>query len=117
MEKKDIQNEADILNLVKHFYNYLLEDTEINHFFLDLDLEEHLPRVASFWEFILLNKEGYKVNVMEKHMHLPIKKADIYRWLGHFKTSVDDLFEGETAEFAKSRADLISKTFEIKFPN
>jgi hemoglobin len=116
-KKSDIQNESDTLKLVTHFYEYLLADNQINHFFKGLNLEEHIPRVANFWDFILLNKPGYSANVMEKHMHLSIHKIDIDRWLKHFQTSVDDLFDGEVARFAKTRAELICKTFEIKFPS
>ena len=47
-------------------------------------------------------------------MELPIEDVHFDMWLGLFKETIDDLFEGDKAEEAKNRASLIAKTFQSK---
>ncbi len=112
----DIRTKEDIKNLIDHFYGRLLTDAELKHIFEPLDLSEHLPRVVHFWSFVLLDEEGYRTNVFDKHLHLPIKPHFWDKWLGHFTASVDELYRGELAEMAKQRAISITYTFKNKFP-
>jgi len=41
----DITTEADIQQLVERFYTALHADSVVGHFFADLDLPHHLPRI------------------------------------------------------------------------
>lgn len=111
----DISTRSDIDVLVRRFYDKLTTDPVIKHIFAPLDLEEHIPRVVHFWSFVLLDEEGYKTNVFEKHMHLPMKQEHFDIWLNHFITTVDQLFKGEIAETAKSRATSLTFTFKNKW--
>jgi truncated hemoglobin YjbI len=52
----DIINEKDIELLVNNFYNKLLLDELMAPHFHGLDLKNHIPRIISFWEMVLLDK-------------------------------------------------------------
>lgn len=111
----DISTQKDIDILIRHFYTKLLSDPAISFVFDGLDLEAHLPRVVHFWAFVLLDADGYKTNVFEKHMHLPIQLEQFNIWLEHFTCAVDELYEGEKAEMAKQRATVLTYTFSSKW--
>lgn len=111
----DITTYQDCLFLVDEFYKKLLVDDEISHFFVELDLEEHLPRVAKFWAFILLDESGYTANMMTAHASLQFKETDFERWLSLFHQTLSEHFEGEKADLAKERSKLIAITLRHKF--
>ena len=103
------------------FYNRLLCDDSINYIFIDvakLDIKTHLPIIADFWESILLNKNVYKNNPMNIHLHLndktPLLKSHFDTWLAHFNKAIDELFEGKIALLAKQRALSVATLMQIK---
>lgn len=112
--KKDIANKADIELMMKAFYESLLTNEEIRPVFAATNFEVHMPHIVAFWCFVLLDEEGYKTNVFDKHINLPIKEHHFEIWLHHFETTVNNLFEGEKAELAKLRAQTIAYTFKEK---
>jgi hemoglobin len=61
-----------------------------------------------------LDKEGYKGNVFDKHVGLNIHEGEFERWIFHFNKTANDFFEGEKAELAKQRAELLKHTFLAK---
>lgn len=111
----DIQTRDDITRLIDLFYEKLLKDPVVKHIFEPLDLADHLPRVVHFWSFVLLDEEGYRTNVFEKHMPLPLRPEHFDIWLKHFTDSVDTLFRGEIADTAKQRATVLVFTFKNKW--
>lgn len=111
----DISTKADIELLINSFYSNLLQIEEMRPPFEGLDFAHHTPAIVSFWAFVLLDEEGYKTNVFEKHMHLPIKPHQFDIWLNTFTTTVDSLFAGEKAEMAKLRATSLAYTFKSKW--
>lgn len=113
MTKTDILSPADVTKLIKTFYDKLLVSS-IKHHFIDLDLEEHLPRVDSFWNATLFPEHAYAKNLMEKHMHLPLKKEDFKIWQNLFWESTDELFSGPNAEMVKNRAASIAYIMQKK---
>jgi hemoglobin len=114
MSKKDIENKQDIELLVRSFYNSLLTEESMKPVFANIDLEAHMPQMIAFWSFVLLDEEGYKTNVFDKHVSLPIKEEHFATWLHHFEKTVDSLFEGGKAELAKQRANSVAYTFKSK---
>lgn len=112
---KDIETREEIRVLVDRFYEKLLADPQVKHIFEPLDLEEHLPRVVHFWSFVLLDEEGYRTNVFEKHLPLKLKSEFFDTWLKHFTDSVDELYSGEKADLAKQRATVLVFTFKNKW--
>lgn len=112
---KEIETREDVQLLVHTFYDKLLADELVSHFFTALSLEEHLPRVVEFWCFILLDEAGYSANMMEKHARLALDEASFDRWLKLFHETVDQFFTGERADLAKQRSTLIAWTMKTKF--
>jgi hemoglobin len=110
----DITNSADVELLVKTFYSKLLLNEEVKPIFAHVDFEKHMPHMIAFWEFVLLDKEGYTTNVFDKHVNLPLKAEHFAIWLKTFENTVHFLFEGEKANMAIQRAQTIAYSFETK---
>ncbi len=123
--KSDIQNREDISLIMKEFYIKLLDDEQVKHFFEDIiqqnHLEQHLETITDFWNGILFNDTAYQKNAMQPHLILnktkPFKKEHFKTWLQHFYTSVNENFNGEKAEMAKTRALSIATVMEIRMIN
>jgi hemoglobin len=111
---QDIANSSDVELLVKTFYSNLLLNEEVKPIFEHVDFEKHMPHMIAFWEFVLLDKEGYTTNVFDKHVNLPLKAEHFEIWLNAFENTVNTLFEGENAQKAIFRAKTIAFSFESK---
>ncbi len=112
---KDIQTQQDIEQLIEEFYGQLLELPSVKPIFEGLDFKTHVPKIVAFWSMVLLDQEGYKTNVFDKHLHLPLKEAHFDIWLETFVASVNRLFKGEKANLAIQRATLLTYTFKSKW--
>lgn len=119
--KPDITSREDLDQLMRSFYEKLLVDDVVGYLFtevIDLDLDEHFPRLVDFWEVQLLNGGRYEGNPMRVHLDLhakePLTKAHFDRWLNHFNSTMDELFEGPKAHLAKERALSIATVIQIK---
>ena len=110
----DIQNKADIEILIETFYGKVFKDALLAPFFKNMDFEAHKPQMVHFWSFVLISEPGYKTNVTEKHLNMPLEAEHFERWIYFFKETVDELFAGETAEMAKQRATLVGWTIQEK---
>ena len=120
-ELVDIQNREDIDRLMRNFYEKLLNDSDMAPIFdkvVAKGLDHHFDVLVDFWDNILFFTGAYKNNAMVKHMALnewyPLQKVHFEKWLNFFKSSVDELFEGEKATLAKDRADQIATLMELK---
>ncbi|MFN5784736.1 MAG: group III truncated hemoglobin [Flavobacteriia bacterium] len=111
---KDIETYEDCLLLIEEFYKKLLKDDQIAHFFIDLNLATHIPKVADFWAFILIDKPGYTNNMMTAHARLELKEPDFHLWLNLFHETIHQHFQGEKAEMAIERSKLIAMTMKTK---
>lgn len=123
-ELHDIEDRADCERLVRAFYGRALTDPIIGFLFVDvaqLDLEEHLPVIASFWETILLGNQTYTGGAFHVHADLhrqvPLRAGHFERWLLLWRTTVDELFVGERAEQAKSHAQRVAGAFHRRLPD
>jgi hemoglobin len=112
--KRDIETYEDVLQLISRFYDRLLVDEQISHFFIELDLEKHIHHVADFWAFVLIDQAGYANNMMTAHSKLELKANDFERWLALFHETINELFEGEKANLATERSKLIAWTMKSK---
>lgn len=112
---RDIESKADIEQLMRSFYGHLLQVPGMAPVFEGIDMEKHLPHIIHFWSFVLLDEEGYKTNVFEKHLPLPIQAPQFDQWLETFTATVNELFAGEKAELAKLRATVLAHTFKSKW--
>lgn len=121
MKNQDIRTRTDIELVIRKFYDKLLVDDLVGFLFtevVDLNLDEHLPKLANFWEDQLLGTDHYSGNPMKVHMGLhlkePLKKEHFDRWLSHFNKTMDDHFAGPKAHLAKERALSIATVMQIK---
>lgn len=117
MAKADIQTLADVKLMVDTFYGRVQEDTLIGPIFnakLEGRWPEHLGKMYTFWQTILLDEYTYQGRPFPPHAQLPIEAEHFERWLQLFDKTVNDLFEGPTAEEAKSRGRKMAALFQVK---
>jgi hemoglobin len=115
---RDIEDRAGCERLVRAFYGRAMSDPMIGCLFVDvakLDLEAHVPVIASFWETILLGGGSYRGGAFRPHAALharaPLRAGHFERWLVLWRTTVDELFAGPRAELAKAHAERVAHAF------
>ena len=113
----DLENRADIDDLMIRFYREAITDETIGYIFkaAELDLEHHLPIIGDFWETLLFRSDAYQKhgrNPLRVHTELHEKTALLSehfgRWLEIFREKMDESFTGERADFIKLRAEQIA---------
>lgn len=119
---RDIQNREDLKQIVQLFYEKLLSDDKINHFFIKFrdsrTLSEHLAILVDFWDNIVFYSGTYQRNAMAPHLMLhkesPMKTEHFEIWLNHLSTAVDEHFKGDNCQILKTRALSIATVMRIK---
>ncbi len=119
--KNDIASRKDIEILVDEFYSKIKKDEQIGFIFSDIarvNWEKHLPIMYDFFENMLFYTGSYTGNPMELHKHInrlfPLTEAHFRQWNYLFSKTVDELFEGTTANLVKQRAKSIAAVMQIK---
>ena len=122
--KNDIVSRKDIEILVDQFYSKIKIDEQIGFIFSDIAMvnwEKHLPVMYDFFENMLFYTGSYTGNPMELHKHInrlfPLTEEHFRQWNYLFSTTVDELFEGTTANLVKQRAKSIAAVMQIKIIN
>ena len=117
----DIQSRMDIELLMATFYEKVKKDDTIGYIFNDIakvNWNHHLPIICDFWETLLLNAASYNKNAMAVHYTLnrkvPLEEKHFQRWLQLFFETVDDLFTGDIATMAKTKAKSIAALMQFK---
>jgi hemoglobin len=117
----DITTREDCERLVRAFYGRAMLDPIIGFIFVDvakLDLEAHVPKIASFWETILLGAQSYGGGAFRPHAvinaQVRLRAGHFERWLWLWRTTVDELFAGERAELAKTHAERVARAFHAR---
>ena len=114
MSKNDINSRSDVELLVNCFYGKAKADPLLGPVFKNVDWPKHLPNMYHFWTFNLLGEAGYTGNIVQKHLPLKISTEHFKQWLKLFNETVDELFYGEKAEEAKSRAYSMAVVIQLK---
>ena len=121
MEKREIQNKEDVALMVDLFYDKVVKDELLGPIFntiAKVDWDTHLPKMYTFWESQLFDKNTYQGNPMAVHQDLdtktPLKPHHFKQWITLFNKSIETNFTGELAEKAKQRALSILTVLEIK---
>src|SRR5690625_8035571 len=70
--------------------------------------------MVDFWSNLLFQTGRYKGRPFRQHLPLPIQREDFSTWLNLFHSTVDELFEGERARFAKEISTKIAQAFSLR---
>lgn len=107
--------------LISTFYEKVRADELIGPIFnniANVDWPQHLPIMYDFWESMLLDTGTYTRNAMEPHFRLNEKvrllPEHFERWIHLFEAAVRQLFQGEKAELAITRARSVRGIMELK---
>nr|WP_297309996.1 group III truncated hemoglobin [uncultured Flavobacterium sp.] len=115
--KKDIQDLNDIKFMVDTFYGKIQKDDLIGPIFngiIQNRWPEHLEKMYTFWQTILLNDYTYSGRPFPPHAELPVTEEHFNRWKQIFSEVVLGNFEGEKADEAIWRADKMATMFLSK---
>ena len=114
----DLSTRADLEVLLRDFYQRAFADDLLRHVFVDvvhMDLEEHLPRIAAFWQKVLFDVGGYDGRVMavhrDVHQRVALTEAHFGRWLELWRASLDAHFVGPVTEQADVHARRMAAVF------
>ncbi|PVW15837.1 group III truncated hemoglobin [Marixanthomonas spongiae] len=113
----EILNLNDIKTLVDTFYGKVREDRLLAPVFNKVIQDrwpEHLEKMYTFWQTVLLGEHTYYGSPFPPHAKLPVTKTHFDRWLQLFYETVHENFEGEKAEEAKWRASKMAEMFQLK---
>ncbi|MEK7253938.1 MAG: group III truncated hemoglobin [Bacteroidota bacterium] len=112
--KKDLETRQDISFLVRTFYAKVRQDEMLGGIFNTIiqDWESHLEKLTDFWEgnlrlFTKTRFEGDPKtahNQVDEAMNGTITMEHFGRWLNLWIETIDEHFEGETAQLAKNQA-------------
>ncbi|WP_417428136.1 group III truncated hemoglobin [Halpernia sp.] len=118
---KKLETREDVEFLVNKFYEKVRTDETIGFFFNDVakvNWDLHLPKMYSFWETLLFGKASYKGNPMMAHFPInqiePMEKRHFDQWVKLWTKTLEENFEGENAEAAKTKAENIASLMGYK---
>lgn len=117
MVQKEITDFEDIKLLVNTFYGKVREDDLLKDIFNDIIQDrwpQHLAKMYSFWQTVLLGERTYSGVPFRPHAQLPVSEEHFNRWLKLFYETVDMYFTGERADEAKWRGNLMAEMFLYK---
>lgn len=115
--KEDIQNLEDIKLMVNEFYGSVQQDELIGPIFnrvIQNRWPEHLEKMYTFWQTILLETHTYQGRPFPPHAQLPIQREHFDRWVLLFEKNLDRLFSGPVADEARFRAHKMAELFLLK---
>ncbi len=118
---KDIEGRQDIRQVMVDFYDFLLADADMKHFFEEVvnrGLEHHFDVLDDFWENMLFYTGTYRRNAMHPHLLLHMKKPmtplHFERWLSHLETAVRAKYQGPKVEEMLQKARQIAMVMQMK---
>ena len=111
---KDLSNKHDLDFLLRAFYSKALMHPVLKEKFEKLDMDHHIPIIASFWAGILFFEQDYKGNPFLPHKSMGLEKSHFQSWLKLLNETLDEHFAGDTADEMKKRAGTIAEIFRHK---
>lgn len=114
--RHDIASLEDIILFVNEFYGKVQQDDLIGPVFNAAikNWEPHLQQMYAFWNAVLFGAAGFRGNPFAKHAPLPISVEHFERWLQFFRATITSNFEGEKAEEAIERSEIMAELFLSK---
>ena len=116
-KKHDIIELDDVKLLVDSFYGKVRNDSLIGPIFeerIQNRWPEHLAKMYTFWQTVLLGEHTYYGSPFPPHAHLPVEREHFNRWLELFSETLSEHFSGKTAEEAIWRAGKMAEMFQYK---
>jgi hemoglobin len=116
-EQHDIQGLDDIKLLVNTFYDKVREDNKLAHIFNERIQDrwpQHLEKMYTFWQTVLLEEHTYFGSPFPPHAKLPVDHTHFEQWMALFTQTISELFCGEKAHEAIWRAGKMAQMFQIK---
>ena len=116
-DAKEIISLDDIKKLVDTFYGKVRNDDLIGPIFNDRIQSrwpQHLEKMYTFWQTVLLGEHTYFGSPFPPHANLPVSHIHFEKWMELFTQTIDELFTGEKANDAKWRAGKMAEMFESK---
>jgi hemoglobin len=113
----DILSLGDIKLLVNEFYCRIRSHEVLGPIFdarIDDRWPQHLEKMYTFWQTVLLDEHTYFGSPFPPHANLPVDESHFNMWMGVFTQTVDDLFQGQKADEAKWRSAKMAQMFSIK---
>lgn len=114
---KDILKLDDVKHLVDSFYAKIREDKLLKEIFnsnIQDRWPQHLEKMYTFWQTVLLSEHTYYGSPFPPHAKMPIDKEHFDRWLQLWFETIDENFTGEIADEAKWRASKMAEMFQFK---
>ena len=116
---RDLATRDDLEGLLRAFYRRAFADPVLGHVFVDvvqMDLEDHLPRITAFWERVLLGTGAYAGRPMAVHLDVHRRVAltpeHFARWLDLWRATVRDRHAGPVADEAVAHAERTAVGFQ-----
>jgi hemoglobin len=101
--------------LLEAFYATITRDPLLGPYFIDLDMREHMPRIVAFWSTILFHTGRYSDNAFRPHLAMPgLTAAHFTRWVAMLEQTINERFEGSTAERMKDYAQRIATSMQLR---
>jgi len=113
----DILNLADVKLLVDTFYGKVRADALLAPVFNERIQDrwpQHLERMYTFWQTVLLDERTYYGSPFPPHAQLPVDYTHFQQWMKLFTETIDELYDGQIAEEAKWRAGKMAQMFQFK---
>lgn len=113
----DVNNKTDIEYIVREQYRKLLEDTFTAPVFSHLHLEEHLPKIFTFWAFVLdidAANNPYRGSAFEPHTKLGLTAEHFKRWLHYLHSTILEKYEGPNATRWIAKSNELGLMFQYK---
>lgn len=112
--KRTLTTKEDVVYFVDEFYKRVRQHTVLGPVFND-EIGNlwflHLDTLSRFWETLLLGNRAYFGDPFPKHLKLPIKDEYFDMWLILLDETIDELFEGDKAEEARTKGKNLAKSF------
>jgi hemoglobin len=113
-ERRDVRDE-DLHDILTAFYDTIEQDPLLAPYFIDLDMDAHMPRIVAFWSTMLFHTGRYSGNAFRPHMSMPgLTAAHFARWVATLERTVDARHTGESAERMKDFAHRIAISMQLR---
>ena len=107
--------EDDLHDLLVAFYDTVGADPLLAPYFAEIDMQEHIPRIADFWSTLVFGSRRYGGNAFRPHAMMPnLTGPHFARWLDTLEATIDARFAGPAAEQMKALGHRIAYSMQLR---